>query len=53
MGPLSRPLIRSGQWSQTTAGILQPAARLCVAESLGGFRYVCPLAHQFSIGTEP
>jgi len=25
---MSRPLIRSGQWSQTTAGILQPAARL-------------------------
>ena len=28
MGPLSRPLIRSGQWSQTTTGISQPAARL-------------------------
>jgi len=24
---MSRPLIRSGQWSQTTTGILQPAAR--------------------------
>jgi len=28
MGPMSRPLIRSGQWSQTTTGISQPAARL-------------------------
>ena len=28
MGPLSRPLARSGQWSQTTTGISQPAARL-------------------------
>ena len=34
MGPLSRPLIRSGhlirsgQWSQTTSGISQPADRL-------------------------
>jgi len=26
-GPLSRPFIRSGQWSQTTAGVLQPADR--------------------------
>ncbi len=25
---MSRPLIRSGQWSQTTTGITQPAARL-------------------------
>ena len=23
---MSRPLIRSGQWSQTTTGIFQPAA---------------------------
>ena len=28
MGPMSRPLTRSGQWSQTTTGISQPAARL-------------------------
>ena len=28
MGPLSRPLTRSGHWSQTTTGIQQPAARL-------------------------
>jgi len=28
MGPLSRPLIRSGQWSKTTTAISQPAARL-------------------------
>ncbi len=28
MGPLSRPFVRSGQWSQTTAGMFQPAARL-------------------------
>ncbi len=25
---MSRPLIRSGQWSQTTTGKTQPAARL-------------------------
>ena len=25
---MSRPLTRSGQWSQTTTGICQPAARL-------------------------
>jgi len=25
---MSRPVIRSGQWSQTTTGITQPAARL-------------------------
>jgi len=25
---MSRPLIRSGQWSKTTTGITQPAARL-------------------------
>ncbi len=25
---MSRPLVRSGQWSQTTTGITQPAARL-------------------------
>ena len=30
MGPLSRPLIRSGQGSQTTTGISQPVARLSV-----------------------
>ena len=30
MGPLSRPLTRSGQWSQTTTGISQSAARLSV-----------------------
>jgi len=30
MGPLSRPMTRSGQWSQTTTGISQPAARLSV-----------------------
>jgi len=32
---MSRLLIRSAQWCQTTAGILQPAARpnkACVAE---------------------
>jgi len=28
MGPMSRPLAHSGQWSQTTTGITQPAARL-------------------------
>ena len=28
MGPTSRPLTRSGQWSQTTTSISQPAARL-------------------------
>jgi len=27
MGPLSRPLMRPGQWSQNTTGISQPAAR--------------------------
>ena len=25
---MSRPLIRPGQWSQTTTGISQPAARI-------------------------
>ena len=25
---MSRPLVRSGQWSQTTTGITQPDARL-------------------------
>ena len=28
MGPMSRPFVRSGQWSQNTAGMFQPAARL-------------------------
>ena len=28
MGPMSRPLTRTGQWSQTTTFISQPAARL-------------------------
>ncbi len=28
---MSRPLARSGQWSQTTTGISQPAARLMKA----------------------
>ncbi len=28
MGPMSRPPIRSGQWSQTTTGISQLADRL-------------------------
>jgi len=31
MGPLSRPLTCSRQWSQTTTGILQPAVRLRTA----------------------
>jgi len=30
MGPLSRPLTYSGQWSQTTTGISQAAARLSI-----------------------
>ena len=28
LGTMSRPLTRSGQWSQTTTGISQPAACL-------------------------
>jgi len=37
MGPLSRPLIRSGQWSQTTTVIPQLAARINVAELAKSF----------------
>ena len=33
MGPLSRPSIRSGQWSQTTIGSFHPAARLTTQEA--------------------
>jgi len=31
---MSPPLIRSGQWSQVTSGILQPAARLRAIQNL-------------------
>jgi len=31
---MSRPLTRSGQWSRTTTGISQPAARLLSAIGL-------------------
>jgi len=34
MGPLSRPLTSSGQWSQTTTGISQPGARLSALSRL-------------------
>ncbi len=34
MGPLSRPFVRSGQWSQTTAGMFQPADRLNASQQL-------------------
>jgi len=37
MGPLSRPLTSSGQWSQTTTGISQPAARLEASSDHGSW----------------
>jgi len=41
---MSRPLIRSGQWSQTTNGISQPAARLSLEN------YAAKRPKQFRIG---
>ncbi len=48
MGPLSRPFVRSGQWSQTTAGMFQPAARLsktAQAVRSGPAKNRCDLSH--------
>jgi|GEM_PF-5466753 len=54
---MSRPLIRSGQWSQTTNGISQPAARLSLennaAKGQNNFESVVLARHVYGVIRHP
>ena len=50
---MSRPFVRSGQWSQTTAGMFQPAARLGAVRAALGYGTECRDTLDFVLNTEP